>query len=159
MPDRDWYRGVFLDAPLLVLFVAGTLDPALIAKHRRLSAFSIADFNTLNSFLARVREVFVMPNTLTEASNLLGQHGEPERGDLLERMRTVIEDTREITVSSTTAAQRSEFTRLGLTDSALIEASSAEVPLLTVDGALHRAALDAEARSSVNFNHIRDLTD
>ena len=87
---------------------------------------------------------------------MLGQHGEPERGELLERLRAVIEDTREITVSSQTAARRDEFTRLGLADSALIHASSADIPLLTVDGALYRAALDEEARSSVNFNHIRD---
>lgn len=157
MPDRDRHRGVFLDAPLLVLFVAGTLDPALIAKHRRLAAFSVDDFNALCTFLERVGEVLVTPNTLTEASNLLGQHGEPERGELLERLRAVIEDTQEITVSSRTAARRNEFTRLGLADAALIHASSADIPLLTVDGALYRAALDEEARSSVNFNHIRDL--
>ena len=149
------YRGIFIDAQLLVLFVVGRLDPALILRHRRLSSFSIADFDTLNSFLEEAAQVFVTPNTLTEASNLLQQHGEPERGDILDQLRQLIDESREIVIASRTAAAREEFRSLGLTDAALIEAASAEVPLLTADGQLYRAALDEEPQSCVNFNHLR----
>ncbi len=149
------YRGIFIDAQLLVLFVVGRLDPALIPRHRRLSGFSIADFDTLNSFVGETAQVFVTPNTLTEASNLLRQHGEPERGDILDQLRRLIDESREIVIASRTAANREEFRWLGLADAVLIEAASAEVPLLTADGQLYRSALDEEPQSCVNFNHLR----
>ena len=149
------YRGIFIDAQLLVLFVVGRLDPALILRHRRLSSFSIADFDTLSSFVEEAAQIFVTPNTLTEASNLLRQHGEPERGDILDQLRRLIEESREIVIASRTAASREEFRRLGLADAVLIEAASAEMPLLTADGQLYRSTLDEEPQSCVNFNHLR----
>lgn len=147
----------YVDANLLVLFVAGLVDPKLIGKHKRLREYSSADFESLVDLIAGVDRVLVTPNTLTEASNLLGQHGEPERSRLLEGLRLVIEKSREIVVASAEAARSDVFHRLGLTDAALYAVATAERPLVTVDLDLYLAACSRNPAAAVNFTHHRGL--
>ena len=71
--------GYFVDANLLVLLVAGSVDRRIIAKHRRLREFTEEDYEALMEFVGQANAVLVTPNTLTEASNLLAQHEDPER--------------------------------------------------------------------------------
>ena len=148
--------GYFIDSNLLVLLAVGAVDPNIIAKHKRLQAYSIEDFELLTSLVAPTQRLLVTPNTLTEASNLLAQHGEPERSHLLEGLRVLIEESEEIVVASTEAAWNTDFLRLGLTDAALLEVVSASTPLLTVDLDLYLAAAKAP-ESAVNFTALRDL--
>lgn len=147
----------FIDANLLVLFAVGGVDRAIIAKHRRLQAYSAADYDLLISLVAPARRLLVTPNTLTEASNLLAQHGEPERSDLLEGLRFLIEESEEVVVASTVAASSSEFLRLGLADAALLDAATVDTPVLTVDLGLYLAAAEKAPDSAVNFTALRDL--
>ena len=70
--------------------------------------------------------VYVTSNTLTETSNLLGQHGEPERSHLFDGLRFIIHESEEVVVASTVASQNSSFGRLGLADAALLEVISAD---------------------------------
>ena len=103
-------------------------------------------------------KVFVTPDTLTEASNLLAQHGEPERSRLFDVLRLLIDKSEEIVLASATAARNSAFTRLGLTDAALLEVISEETPLLTADFDLYyRAALEKGPEAAYNFTHFRSL--
>lgn len=125
--------GYFIDSNLLVLLVAGNVDQDLIAKHRRLESFSTDNYLELRSMLNEVGQIYVTPNTLTEASNLLAQHGEPERSSLLDHLRCLIHNSKEIRIPSDQASDRSEFKRLGLTDVVLLEAITPETPLLTAD--------------------------
>ena len=148
---------LFVDANLLVLLVAGFVDEALIGKHKRLREYSVADYERLRDSIVGVESVLVTPNTLTEASNLLGQHREPERSRLLDGLRYVIEESREIVVASAEATRSPVFRRLGLTDAALFEAASAERPLLTVDLDLYLAVYSRDAGAAENFNYSRDL--
>ena len=83
--------GYFIDSNLLVLLVVGSVGLDLIAKHRRLRDYSRDDFETLVDLLSHVDHLYVTPNTLTEASNLLAQHGEPERSLFLEHLRAIIQ--------------------------------------------------------------------
>ena len=147
----------FVDANLLVLFVAGLVDETLIGKHRRLREFSVDDYEKLRNLIAGVERVLVTPNTLTEASNLLGQHGEPERSQLLDGLRYVIEESREIVVASAEAARSRVFHRLGLTDAALFEVATVERPLVTVDLDLYLAASSKDAGAALNFTYLREL--
>ena len=146
---------LFIDANLIVLLVVGLAGRELIAKHRRTKMFTVEDFERLIRAISPVAELRVTPNTLTEASNLLGQHGEPQRSRLLLTLRTLIERSPEIVVASVDAARRDEFPRLGLTDAALLEVVSADAPLLTVDLDLYVAALASGEEAAINFNHWR----
>ena len=149
--------GFFVDACLLVLLVVGSANPAIIAKHRRLGEYSSEDFNLLTELIELGGgRVYVTPNTLTEASSLLRQHGEPERTRLVEELAELIQRSHEVVVVSAEAAQNEHFLRLGLTDAALLETISADRPLLTVDFDLYLAALQANEQAAENFNHWRD---
>lgn len=149
--------GYFIDANLLVLLVVGSVGRGLIAKHRRLQGYTSEDYEILIKLLERVEQVFVTPNTLTETSNLLAQHADPERSRFFDRLRFIIQESKEVTVASAQASSNSAFNRLGLTDAALLEAVTPDTPLVTVDLKLYLAATASGQEVAVNFAHLRDL--
>ena len=149
---------MFIDTNLLVLLVVGETDRALISKHRRTRAYRVEDYELLVRLINETdRQVFVTPNTLTEASNLLAQHGEPERSRMFGVLQVLIETTEEKVVESKVAGRNSNFRRLGLTDAALLEIVSASNPLITTDLDLYLAASAKEAGAAYNFTHYRDF--
>ena len=147
----------FIDANLLLLLVVGSVNRDAIARHRRLREFTRDDFGILLNLINQVERVLVTPNTLTETSNLLGLHGEPERSRFFERLRLIIEQTEEIVVASANASSNNAFTRLGLTDAALLEVATKETPIITVDLGLYLAASSSNPGSAINFTHLRNL--
>ena len=147
----------FIDANLLLLLVVGSVNRDAIARHRRLREFTGDDFGILLNLINQVERVLVTPNTLTETSNLLGLHGEPERSRFFERLRLIIEQTEEIVVASANASSNNAFTRLGLTDAALLEVATKETPIITVDLGLYLAASSSNPGSAINFTHLRNL--
>ena len=155
-PDGNPPEGVFVDANLLVLLVAGALDPGVIARHRRLRTFGPEDFERLQEMVSGFERVLVTPNTLTEASNLLGQHREPERSRLFKTLRILIGESHEVVVASADAAGHPSFSRLGLTDAGLLGLVSRDTPLVTVDLDLYLAASRADPSSAVNYRHHQE---
>lgn len=149
--------GYILDANLLMLLVVGSESRDLIPRHRRLQHYSGEDYDILLELLKGVGQLFVTPNTLTEASNLIRQHGDPERSLLMRRLQFLIQGSREIVVASVDASSHEKFGRLGLTDAALLEVASSDTPLLTVDFDLYLAALESGEERAVNFTHYRNL--
>lgn len=146
--------GVVLDSNLLLLLVVGLAGEQYIPKHKRLAAYSVEDYRLLVQSISNVERVIVTPNTLTETSNLLGYIAEPDRSHLFCTFRELIGFAKEKYYESNQSSRRPEFPRLGLTDSALLEAVSDANPLLTVDLDLYLAAL-ANGGKATNFNHIR----
>ena len=146
---------IYIDSGLLALLVVGETDKSLIAKHRRLREFDEGDYERLVSLINHVDQILVTPNTLTETSNLLAQHGEPERSRIFEVLRILIEEHEENVVTSKNASRNSEFTRLGLTDAALLEVISNSNPLITVDLDLYLTAIRKEGQSAFNFRHYQ----
>ena len=149
--------GYFLDANLFVLLVVGSVGRDLIEKHRRLRAYSVEDYEILIKLLDPVERVYVTPNTLTETSNLLGQHRDPERSRFFDRLRFIIHESEEVVVASTQASSNSLFNRLGLTDAVLLEAITPETPLVTDDLKLYLAANAGGQQAALNFTHYRNL--
>ena len=149
--------GYFVDSNLLVLLVVDNVGRHLIQKHKRLQAFTVEDYDALLGLLRTVDQVFVTPNTLTETSNLLAQHREPERSRFFDMLRHVIENSREIVVTSTDASSNNAFTCLGLADSALLQSVSTNTPVVTVDIDLYLAAWAQAPDTAVNFAHLRNL--
>ncbi len=149
--------GWVIDANLLVLLVVGMTSRHLINKHRRLKRFSVDDYDRLVEVEIGDKLLFVTPNTLTEASNLLAYHNDPERSLFFNVLRSLIENSQEIIVASVDASHNSAFSQLGLTDAAILEVVSAETPLLTVDLELYLAALKKAPESAVNFTYRQAL--
>lgn len=149
--------GYFIDSNLLVLCVAGYVNRSLIGRHRRLSSYSVGDYDRLRGMLASVRRTCVTPNTLTETSNLLAQHREPERTDLLQGLQMLIDSSDEVVIASAQATRNDSYARLGLADAALLEAISADTPVITVDLALYLEALRKDPNAAVNFAHPRNF--
>lgn len=150
--------GYFVDTNLFLLFVVGSESPALIAKHRRLETYSAADYHALRRLLGQTGRVLVTPHTLAETSNLLGQHGEPERSRLFRRFRRIIHASQEVVIASAAAADNGHFEKLGLTDAALLEAITADTPLITMDIELYLAGLTKGIDLAVNFTAYRPGT-
>ena len=67
----------------------------------------------------------------------------------------MLETLAEEYVESKNAALRSEFVRLGLTDSVLLQANELGYVLLTADLHLYQAAM-AKGLDARNFNHLRE---
>ena len=149
--------GYFIDANLLVLLVVGNESRDLIGRHKRLQEYTAEDYDLLVAIAARADRLYVTPNVLTEASNLLGYHQEPERSRLYEQLRWLIEGSEELVVRSAVAASNGAYPRLGLTDAALLEVATADTPLITTDVILYIAAAEKDAEAAVNFNHHRGL--
>lgn len=137
----------FIDSNLLVLLVVGSVDRELIAKHRRTRRFTPEDYDRLLT----LNRVFVTPNTLTEASNLL----KSQDTRFQDGLRILIEESEEIVVASVTAVRHGAFSRLGLTDAALLGIISTERPLITVDLDLFNAALATGEAVAFNFTHFQ----
>ena len=150
-------EGYFLDANLFVLLVVGSESRELIAKHRRLRNYSAEDYDILVELLENADRLFVTPNTLTETSNLLSQHGEPERSLLMRRLQFLIHESREVVVASADASSSIKFEELGLTDAALLEVITTEIPLLTVDFSLYFAAIETGEERAISFTPYRSL--
>lgn len=146
---------ILLDTNLLLLFVVGTASRDYISKHKRLTQFTVEDYDTLVKVIERAPEVLLSPNTLTETSNLAAYIAEPAKGAIFQVLKNVISGSQERYISSRVATERLEFLRLGLTDAALVEASTEEVAILTTDLDLYLAAI-AKGSPAMNFNHLRD---
>ena len=149
--------GYFVDTNLLVLLVVGNVGRDLIPKHRRLSGYTVEDYEILVGLIDSVGPVYVTPNTLTETSNLLAQHADPERSLLFDGLRHFIEESEEVMITSIQAARNGAFARLGLTDAVLLEAITPETPLITSDIRLYLAASEQTENAAVNFLHLRNL--
>ena len=163
---KEW----LIDANLLVLLIAGLTDESLIVKHARLKRFRKEDYYRLLEVVGAPRvaregdsveedtgTILLTPHALTEASNLLGQHREPERSRLFDTLRRLVKDQEEVGVASARAVRTPVFRRLGLTDGALFDVASAERPLLTVDLDLYSAVARRGHRAAINFTYLQDL--
>jgi hypothetical protein len=143
-----------LDTRLLVLLVAGLASREYVLAHKRLSAFTVADFDALTDLLSPDTRLIVTQNVLSEASNLLGHIREPARTRIFEAFRTFIAIAAEIYVPSSVAAAHPIFARLGLADAACLTADIGDAALLTADNDLYLAAL-RDGRGAFNFWHLR----
>jgi hypothetical protein len=149
-------RSLLLDTNLLLLFIVGSASREYISRHRRLRAYSESDFDLLVNLVSSARRVLITPNTLTETSNLAAYISEPARTHVYEVFRAVVRSTEEEYWESKGAVERSEFLRLGLTDSVLLDATTASHSLLTVDLDLYLAVI-SRGGLAVNFNHLREV--
>jgi len=149
-------RGVVLDSNLLVLLVVGAADPELISQARptRNRGFAKADFQLLLEMLARVGHLVVTPHILAETSNLLDQVKGRQRDDVFATFVERLKFIQERFVAAVEVVDLACFAELGLTDCAIVQATSGEHLTITVDAPLYRELLRRE-RDAINFDHFR----
>lgn len=150
-------RQCVIDSNLLVLYIAGRVDLAIIGT-KRLKAFRKSDHGILEQYLSVFNGITVTPNVLTETSNLLGYHDEPVRTNLFQHLREVISNSTELLVESVVASAAEEFPRFGLCDSVMLTIASPDQQVLTMDRALHGLCNKKMPNSSVLFHDLRFLT-
>jgi predicted nucleic acid-binding protein len=148
-------KSVVLDTSLLVLLVTGYTDKRLIDRHKNLSAYDADGFDLLVETLSDYSLVVLTPNTLTEASNLLRQIGEPDRSRLTLMLGHLIGEHEERYIVSKDAVMEKTFSRLGLTDAALLIVAREYDSLLSADNDLYLAA-STEGIEAFNFAHLYD---
>jgi predicted nucleic acid-binding protein len=148
-------RALLLDTNVLLLLLIGAWDPTRIAAFKNTDTFTDADFDLLKEILLRYGGVVTTPHVLAEASNLAGQHGEPERADIFQRFARLIPALDEQSTPAANAASDPAFVRLGLTDAAIALIAQAHAcEVLTADVDLW-AYLLTKGVTAHNFNHIR----
>lgn len=133
---------IILDAHLLLLLIVGTASRDYITTHRRLKAYTDADFMLLTQILTTASKIIVTPNNVTETSNLAGYIAEPARTRIYQTFRALVaaDGTEERYAESKVAVTRAEFARIGLTDSCLLHIGTPPHMLLTADLDLYLAA-------------------
>lgn len=147
--------GIYIDAGLILLLTVGLTGQELINKHKRTKEFSISDYTLLLKLLAPFKTILVTPNTLTEASNRLCQHADPEKSEILSTFRNLVKEGEETSIASSEAVDHAKFPFLGLTDVVLLSEASPSTPFITVDLDLYLEVLRKDETSAINFNHIR----
>ena len=144
---------LLLDAQLLVLLAVGATSPRLIEKHKNTHQFDVDDFDLLEVLLG-AQAVRLLPNVVTEASNLLRQHRPPERDVISLTLEKLVDASDEVYVASGAACGQAEYIRLGSTDAALILCAKDDT-LLTADAQLYLCA-GFRGVQAINFNHERE---
>ena len=147
-------RRIAVDTNVLLLLLIGSVDPAYIARHKRLGTYRARDHSLLLEQLVGA-EIVVTPTALAEVSNL-ATYGvqDPLRTRVMDRLRQFIQATAEHYRPSRDLVGATEFGRLGLPDCSWLDALDTNTVLLTDDLGLYNAAL-ARKLSAMNFAHIR----
>ncbi len=143
-------EGAFIDANLFALILIGSVDRKLISKHKRTRQFTSDQYDYLVKVISPLKNIFVIPNSLTEVANLVTK---PNDTRIAEKLVELIQHSIEIVSPSKTAVKNSWYLRLGLTDVALLEVISPQRPLLTVDLRLFHAAMYKDNNCAINLNH------
>lgn len=150
-------RRLLVDTNILVLFLVGSLDPDLIAKHKRVNHFTVEDFNLVDDLLRRFGTFLTTPNVLTEVTNLAMQIGGAAKVRLPELLAALLQKGafEEHTVESVEASKVQEFRRIGLTDAGIVLLARKEWTVLTDDFPLY-LALQVRGLEAINFHHLRE---
>jgi hypothetical protein len=148
-------RNAIVDTNLLCLFIVGSIERRQIGLHKRLRAFSEADFDHLLRILSLFPAIMTTPHILTETSNLLRHSPEPLRSLIGEAMARFIGQASEIYSPSVTLVNRSHYHQLGITDCAILVASEENAVIISDDLDLCLAAMAREV-GVINYNYFRD---
>ena len=148
--------GLLIDINLLLLLCVGSVDPGMIAKHKRIHAHTLSDFELLNNFVDRFKPLVTTPNILTEVFNLVvyGEK-EPRRGKLVDAIRALMPQFHEDYRRSSEVAGNPAFLRFGLTD-ACIGIVAADRHFVLTDDLKLASHLASIGVNCVNFNHLFD---
>lgn len=147
-------RPIIVDTQLLVLLVVGATDASLIAQHRRTLSYTRGDFHFLLDSLGNAPRFLFCPHVAAEASNLIGQHREPDRSVMMHVLRALLNNASEARITCGEAMAQAEYVPLGMADAAQLALYRDDAVLLTDDEKLYRAA-SARGAAALYFREER----
>ena len=154
-------KSVLLDSNLLLVFLAGSLDISLFGRFKRVSAYTLKDYELLVRLLSSFTILLTTPHILTEVSNLANSLPEWLKPDWHRNIATLIasqQETpglRERWTPAAELAKMPEFAAFGITDAALTNLSS-EALVVTEDYRLS-GVLRSQGVPVLNFSDLRKL--
>ncbi|MDR3373938.1 MAG: hypothetical protein P4L98_09440 [Ancalomicrobiaceae bacterium] len=112
-----------VDTNVLLLVLIGSISPAEIRKHKRLSQFDVAHYEHVLEYLGLFDDIIVTPHILTETSNLSrhSQFRDSSATRIASAFRQLLKDYAEDLTASAPSAERREFAALGLTDCVILD--------------------------------------
>lgn len=149
-------KGLLVDANLLLVYLLGELDPREIPKFKRTSGFSASEFLLVKAIVDFFPTVITTPGVLTEVSNLAGQLTGQRRREFYSRFADRIQTLKEDHIPSRETARSELFSKLGLTDAAIILVCKDKYLAFTADLLLARF-METNRLDVINFNDIRFL--
>lgn len=154
-------KNILLDSNLLLVLLAGKLDSRLFGNFKRISAYSIDDYELLEQLVRRFSVLLTTPHILTEVSNLANSLSEQWRQDWLRNMAVLVscQHCKPIFDECWTPAKQMvlthEFLSFGLTDASLAQLSR-DVLIVTDDFRLS-GVLRSKGASILNFRDLRNM--
>lgn len=147
-------NGLLIDTNLLVLLLIGLVNPARIETFKRTRQYTRADYDLLINAVSRFSDLYTLAQVMAEVSNLTDLSG-PESALARHALKELLTTLDEPVISSIRAATNVHYTRLGLTDAAVIElARELNLTVLTDDLDLY-LALTRVGVTAFNFTHLR----
>lgn len=150
------YKGLLLDANLLLLYCVGRHDPFLITRFtQRLSRYTVDDYHLLTRFTALFATLTTTPNVVTEVVNLIDKRSGQYAGVLNQMTTDVAAMHEQYVPTSMVFTEESRYvTTFGLTDVVLYRLAQQSYCVLTDDGALW-SFLQGKGCATFNFEELR----
>ncbi len=144
-------KGIFIDTGILLLYVVGSDNPALVKKFSRTANFDENDFILVSKFIDNFKSKITSPHILTEVSDLLGEN---EKNNFHIILQTYINGVEEKLLTSKEIAASESFLKFGLADSAIIENSKETYLIFTADNRFY-GYLTSTGIDAVNFDSLK----
>jgi hypothetical protein len=154
-------KSILLDSNLLLVFLSGSSNPVLFGQFKRVSSYTLRDYELLVRLLRSFAILLTTPHILTEVSNLANSLPERFKPDWYRNFAALIASEqktpglRERWMPATELAIMSEFTAFGITDAALTKLSS-DALVVTEDYRLS-GLLKSKGVPVLNFGDLREL--
>ncbi len=130
-------------------------QPRIIGKIKRAKEYGPDDYRLIYDYLNLFDEIVILPNTITETSNLLDHVKGERRQACMSVLTAITKAGSEQFIRSADAAEQPEFMELGVMDCAILCALKADTYLLTADLDLYIAA-SCRAPEAQYFDYLRD---
>jgi hypothetical protein len=159
--ERHAGKSVLLDSNLLLVLLSGLLGPHLFKRFKRISDYTINDYELLVRLLGHFTVLLTTPHVLTEVSNLANSLNETYKRDWCMNLATLIASEQEAVgirekwIPATELARMPEFVAFGITDAALTRLSS-EALVITEDYRLS-GMLNGQGTHVLNFGDLRKM--
>ncbi len=140
---------------MLVVFVIGSVDPKLLGVAKRVKEYKPSDYDLIYAYLSLFSDIVLLPNIISEASNLLDHLRGERREHCMERLAQLVQGSSERYIASISAVEQPEYLMLGVADAAMLCALEGDTYLLTADRELYLAAL-CRNREAQYFQELRE---